>query len=691
LSWVKEARAEAPRYGKPCSGWLHVLAFVLMASSAGFAQTAAPAPTAASITTSPTLYGQGGNAQPLNPALPTVWIIGDSTVRNGQGNGSTNAPNGQWGWGAPIEYYFDRAKINVVNRALGGTSSRTFYNANWPAVLANVKKGDFVIMQFGHNDKNGDLTGANAGIGSLNGIGAETQDVPNARSGQPETVHTFGWYMEQYVEQAKAKGATPIVCSFIPRKIWENGKVIRANADYFPYADWAGDVAKKENVAYVDLNAITARKYNALGPDKVEPLFVPTPTEHTHTNWYGAIINAESVIGGLKLLTPNPLAAYLSDRGNAIPAADPAKSPLDGTSTVAATASADVLYTPAATSTTSPAPTAPAATPAAAVSTLARPEPVEGLPAKPTLYIISDSTANNNANGGMGWGKPFAEYFDPSKVRVVNAAIAGRSSRSFMAEGRWDPVVAQLKPGDFVLLQWGHNDTGTPGVAHAGDRSSLPGLGEEMGIYPTPPGTRLAFGAAPADATPTVALDPATPAGPLAVVHTYGWYLRKYIADAQARGARVFLLTVTVRDIWTNPNATFGTDVSATATIVSQKDNYNPADDKVERGLDDGHGHNYAELTRQLAKEQHLPLVDLVNINADKFEGLGREKTALLFQTQKTDHTHTNPIGADFNAASIVSGLKALQDSPFLALLSDKGKAVPAADAKYVADNWPTK
>lgn len=677
-SRAKEARAAAPRYGKPSSGWLQILVFVLMAGAAAFAQTATPAPSpTASITMSSTLFGQGGNALPLNAALPTLWIIGDSTVRNGQGNGSTNAPNGQWGWGAPIEYYFDRAKINVVNRALGGTSSRTFYNANWPAVLANVKKGDFVIMQFGHNDKNGNLTGANAGIGSLNGIGAETQDVPSARSGQNETVHTFGWYLEQYVEQTQAKGATPVVCSFIPRKIWEGGKVIRANADYFPYADWAGDVAKKENVAFVDLNAITGRKYNALGPDKVKPLFVPTPSEHTHTNWSGAIINAESVIGGLKLLANNPLAAYLSDRGNAIPAADPAKPPLDGTSTVAATASADALYTPASTSTAAP---TPAAAPAA---------PTSVMPAKPTLYIISNSTANNNANGGMGWGKPFADYFDPAKVRVVNDAIAGRSSRSFMAEGHWDPVVAQLKPGDFVLLQWGHNDTGTPSVAHAGDRSSLPGLGEEMGIYPTPPDTRLAFGAAPADATPAIALDPATPSGPLAVVHTYGWYMRKYIADAQARGARVFLLTVTVRDIWTNPNATFGTDVSATATIVSQKDNYNPADDKIERGLDDGHGHNYAELTRQLAKDQHLPLVDLVSINADKFESQGREKTALLFQTQKTDHTHTNPTGADFNAASIVSGLKALKDSPFLALLSDKGKAVPAADAKYVADNLP--
>ncbi|HVU36711.1 MAG TPA: GDSL-type esterase/lipase family protein [Opitutales bacterium] len=282
------------------------------------------------------LTGQGLNALPLNPSLPTLWIIGDSTVRNGSGFGGAN---GQWGWGAPIEYFFDADKINVVNRALGGTSSRTFYNNNWPTVLASVKAGDFVMLQFGHNDKNGDLSGANAGIGSLNGIGDETQQA-TGRGGNPETVHTFGWYLKQIVEQAKAKGATPIVCSFIPRKIWENGKVIRANANYFPYADWARDVAKAENVAFVDINAITGRKYDELGPDKVEPLFVPMPSEHTHTDWYGAIINAESVISGLKALKDDPLAPYFYGRARDLPAADPAKPALEGTTTLADAANA---------------------------------------------------------------------------------------------------------------------------------------------------------------------------------------------------------------------------------------------------------------------------------------------------------------------------------------------------------------
>jgi len=294
-----------------------LIIFGVLATSVAHAQSAAPA---SATTTSAPLLGQGGNAMPTNPALPTIWIVGDSTVRNGQGNG---AGNGQWGWGAPIEYYFDLNKVNVVNRAVGGTSSRTFYNAQWKNVVPEIKKGDFVLMQFGHNDNNGNFTGAGGYRASLNGVGDEIQVVDNARSGSPETVHTFGWYMKQYVEEARAKGATPIICSLIPRKIWgDDGKIVRHNADYVGYGGWAAEVAKQENIPFVDLNEITARKYDAMGKDLVEPRFVPVPTEHTHTDWYGAVINAESVIGGLKALKEDPLANYFSNRGKAVPAVD---------------------------------------------------------------------------------------------------------------------------------------------------------------------------------------------------------------------------------------------------------------------------------------------------------------------------------------------------------------------------------
>jgi len=68
--------------------------------------------------------------EPANPKLPSVFLIGDSTVRNGSDDGQGKGAEGQWGWGHPIADYFDLNKVNLVNRAVGGTSSRTYLIAN---------------------------------------------------------------------------------------------------------------------------------------------------------------------------------------------------------------------------------------------------------------------------------------------------------------------------------------------------------------------------------------------------------------------------------------------------------------------------------------------------------------------------------------------------------------------------------
>src|SRR6185503_7303801 len=98
-------------------------------------------------------------------------------------------------------------------------------------------------------------------------------------------------------------------------------------------------------------------------------------------------------------------------------------------------------------------------------------------PKLPTLFVIGDSTANNNANGARGWGDPFVGYFDPAKINVLNRARAGRSSRTFFAEGLWEKVLQEMKPGDFVLIEFGHNDGGPLDTGRA--RGSLFGTGEE--------------------------------------------------------------------------------------------------------------------------------------------------------------------------------------------------------------------
>jgi lysophospholipase L1-like esterase len=244
------------------------------------------------------------NKMPANPGLPTLFIIGDSTVRNGQGDGK----NGQWGWGDLIGVYFDLNKINVVNWALGGRSSRTFISeGHWQQVVNTLKRGDFVMIQFGHND-GGPINDASRARGSINGIGDESQEIDNMLTHQHETVHTYGWYIRKYITDTRAKGATPIICTMIPRKIWQDGKIARNKADY---AGWAEQVAEQEHAPFIDLNEIIAERYEAMGPDKVNPLF---GDEHTHTTMAGAEINAEAVIAGLKGLRNDPLAPYLSDR-----------------------------------------------------------------------------------------------------------------------------------------------------------------------------------------------------------------------------------------------------------------------------------------------------------------------------------------------------------------------------------------
>src|SRR5687768_5762221 len=88
-------------------------AMLLLACGAVQAQSPAPA-----VNTDPA-RAQVKLPEPANPALPSIILIGDSTVRNGHDDGQGKGAEGQWGWGNPIAAYFDASKVNVVNRAVG--------------------------------------------------------------------------------------------------------------------------------------------------------------------------------------------------------------------------------------------------------------------------------------------------------------------------------------------------------------------------------------------------------------------------------------------------------------------------------------------------------------------------------------------------------------------------------------------
>ncbi len=239
--------------------------------------------------------------EPEKSALPTLLLVGDSTVRNGCGDGA----GGQWGWGDALPAHFDTTKLAIVNRAIGGLSSRTFQTqGHWSRALTLLKRGDFVLIQFGHNDDS-PVNDEKRARGTIKGVGAETQEIDNLLTKRREVVHSYGWYVRVLIREATERGVTPIVCSPVPRKKWQGGKVVRT-ADSF--AGWARQVAAEEGVAFLDLNERVAQRYEGLGTAAVEPLFAD---EHTHTSRAGAELNAGIVVEALRALPECALTAYL--------------------------------------------------------------------------------------------------------------------------------------------------------------------------------------------------------------------------------------------------------------------------------------------------------------------------------------------------------------------------------------------
>lgn len=243
-------------------------------------------------------------SKPINPKLPTLIIVGDSTL---------NSNDPMRGWGQDLGDFFNSNRINVVNRAIGGRSSRTFqYEGRWDKVLLELKKGDFVIIQFGHNDVGKYNDPQAKDRPALHSEGNETAEVTRL-DGKQETVRSFGWYMRKYGNDVKAKGATAIFCSMVPHKDWVNGKIIRKESETF--VKWTANAAKESGAYFINLNEMIAIEFEKLGQEKVEEFFAD---KRTHSTPAGSMFNAEIVISGLRALKKINFDKYLSAKGKAI-------------------------------------------------------------------------------------------------------------------------------------------------------------------------------------------------------------------------------------------------------------------------------------------------------------------------------------------------------------------------------------
>jgi lysophospholipase L1-like esterase len=235
-----------------------------------------------------------------NKALPTLHLVGDSTLRPGP------STDGKVGWAERIKPYFDTGKINVVDDAIAGRSARTYFTeGRWQRVLDTLKPGDVVIIQFGTNDQGHIGDPANKHRADSHGIGDETVEDTKP-DGSKEQVHTFGWYMADFVTTGQAKGATVILVSPIPHKQrWENER------DFANIAEWDSEVAKAHNTPFFDLTMVITAAYKKVGAEKVATYFAD---KGTHTTDAGAQLNAMCVIAGLKSLPGDPLATYFSEK-----------------------------------------------------------------------------------------------------------------------------------------------------------------------------------------------------------------------------------------------------------------------------------------------------------------------------------------------------------------------------------------
>jgi lysophospholipase L1-like esterase len=417
-------------------------------------------------------------------------------------------------------------------------------------------------VSIGHND-NGEFFDQKRARAVIPGVDMDTCYIGfNQRTQKQDTVYSYGRYLRKYIREIRAKGANPVLMSLTPRNAYDEktGKIVRKSQ-----TEWAAYVAATEGVPFVDLNEISGKKLDSFSRWKVDYHFLG---DKIHTSKFGAEMNAHSAYLGI------------------VQSHDPRLKAL-------------MKFMPI---------------PQKTIWNVNR------LSGKPVLWFTGDSTVKNadkDDDGMWGWASQAATVFDESKIQLVNAGRAGRSTRSFIREGLWDAVYNALKPGDFVTIQFGHNDI-CP-ITDAKARGVIPGTKDTLHVYRLDNGT-------------------------YEVVYSFGWYLKKMIDDCREKGATPILVSLTPRNEW--PGG------------------------QVERR--DG---SYGKWYREVVSETGVEFIDLHNISADfldkKFavKKLSADKEKAKAEVAKIkekagakyfkkDHTHTSKLGAQMNAQSFAKGLR---------------------------------
>ncbi|CAI7655057.1 unnamed protein product [Penicillium bialowiezense] len=207
----------------------------------------------------------------------TIYLAGDSTMANNGGGSGTQ------GWGQYVSPY---TSLTVSNKAVAGRSARSYTReGRFDAIAEVVQSGDWVVIEFGHND-GGSLSTTDNGRTDCAGTGSET--CSTTYDGVAETVLTFGAYVKAATKKFQAKGANVIISSQTPNNPWETGVFVYSEPRFVGYAETA---ASEAGVPYIDHFAYVADRYKSLGLTTVDSYF---PIDHTHTSTDGASVVAQA-------------------------------------------------------------------------------------------------------------------------------------------------------------------------------------------------------------------------------------------------------------------------------------------------------------------------------------------------------------------------------------------------------------
>lgn len=211
--------------------------------------------------------------------VPTIFLCGNSTV--------VDQDNEPWAsWGQMLPRWLDD-KVCVANYAESGESANTFVGARRLAkILTQMKKGDYLFVEFGHNDQKQKGPGKGA-------------------------YYSFMTSLKVFIDEARARGAYPVlVTPTCRRRFDENKKIINSHGEFPDAIRW---IAKKENVPVIELNQMTKKMYEAWGDDTSKKAFVHYPAntfpgqskalaDNTHFNPFGAYEISKCIVEGIKKL-----------------------------------------------------------------------------------------------------------------------------------------------------------------------------------------------------------------------------------------------------------------------------------------------------------------------------------------------------------------------------------------------------